>query len=129
VRAPKGLTSLPDNPTMAHLVAHRRFHASIYRASHNDRLIDTLEGLWDTADRCRRHGLQIGRSTKERADKATEHRLRCQAIIKGDAATAFGVMQAHIETSLGAKSAWRLAKMPTGSTSSASDSASAFTES
>jgi DNA-binding GntR family transcriptional regulator len=106
----EGLDALPSNPTVQQLVAHRRFHAAIYRASHNALLIETLDGLWDTADRYRRHGLQVERSPEERALKAREHTLLFEAIVEGDGDTAADVMRTHIETSLGAKSAWRLAK-------------------
>jgi DNA-binding GntR family transcriptional regulator len=106
----EGLDALPSNPTIEQLVAHRRFHSAVYRASHNALLVDTLDGLWDTADRYRRHGLQVERSTEERAMKAREHTLLFEAIVEGDAETAAEVMRAHIQTSLGAKSAWRLAK-------------------
>lgn len=106
----EGLDALPSNPTVEQLVAHRRFHAAIYHASHNALLIETLDGLWDTADRYRRHGLQVERSAEERAMKAREHTLLFEAIVEGDADTAAEVMRAHIQTSLGAKSAWRLAK-------------------
>jgi DNA-binding GntR family transcriptional regulator len=105
-----GLDALPSNPTVQQLVAHRRFHAAIYRASHNALLVETLDGLWDTADRYRRHGLQVERSPEERALKAREHTLLFEAIVEGDGDTAADVMRTHIETSLGAKSAWRLAK-------------------
>ena len=106
----EGLQALPSNPSVQQLVAHRRFHTAIYRASHNALLVETLDGLWDTADRYRRHGLQVERSDAERAAKDREHRLLFEAIVEGDAGTAADVMTAHIETSLGAKSAWRLAK-------------------
>jgi DNA-binding GntR family transcriptional regulator len=106
----EGLEALASNPTVQQLVAHRRFHAAIYRASHNARLAETLDGLWDTADRYRRHGLQVERSAEEIATKANEHTLLFEAIVEGDGATAADVMRAHIQTSLGAKSAWRLAK-------------------
>jgi DNA-binding GntR family transcriptional regulator len=106
----EGLQALPSNPTVEQLVAHRRFHSAIYRASHNALLIETLDGLWDTADRYRRHGLQVERSAEERAMKDREHTLLFEAIVEGDTETAAEVMRAHIQTSLGAKSAWRLAK-------------------
>jgi DNA-binding GntR family transcriptional regulator len=106
----EGLDALPSNPTVQQLVAHRRFHAALYRASHNALLVETLDGLWDTADRYRRHGLQVERSPEERALKAREHTLLFEAIVEGDGDTAADVMRTHIETSLGAKSAWRLAK-------------------
>ena len=105
-----GLDALPSNPTVPQLNAHRRFHTAVYRASHNALLVEMLDGLWDTADRYRRHGLQVERSSEERAVKAGEHQLLFQAIEEGDAETAADVMRAHIQTSLGAKSAWRLAK-------------------
>jgi DNA-binding GntR family transcriptional regulator len=105
-----GLDALPSNPTVPQLIAHRRFHTAVYRASHNALLVEMLDGLWDTADRYRRHGLQVERSPEERAVKAGEHQLLFQAIEEGDAETAADVMRAHIQTSLGAKSAWRLAK-------------------
>jgi len=105
-----GLDALPSNPPITQLVAHRRFHTAIYRASHNALLIEMLDGLWDTADRYRRHGLQVERSPEERAMKAHEHTLLFQAIEEGDSETAAEVMRAHIQTSLGAKSAWRLSK-------------------
>jgi DNA-binding GntR family transcriptional regulator len=109
----EGLDALPSNPTFQQLVAHRRFHAAVYRSSHNALLVELLDGLWDTADRYRRHGLQVERSAEERAMKANEHRLLFEAIVEGDAGTASEVMHAHIQTSLGAKSAWRLAKPAT----------------
>ncbi len=105
-----GLDALPSNPTVTQLIAHRRFHTAVYRASHNALLIEMLDGLWDTADRYRRHGLEVERSPEERAMKADEHRLLFQAIVEGDTDIAADVMRAHIQTSLGAKSAWRLAK-------------------
>jgi DNA-binding GntR family transcriptional regulator len=105
-----GLHVLPNDPTVAQLTAHRRFHTAVYRASHNALLIEMLDGLWDTSDRYRRHGLEVERDAEEREVKATEHRLLLQAIEEGDAETAADVMRAHIRTSLGAKSAWRLAR-------------------
>lgn len=106
----EGLDALPSNPTVAQLAAHRRFHTAVYRASHNALLIEMLDGLWDTGDRYRRHGLQVERSPEERAVKASEHTLLLRAVVEGDAETAADVMRAHIQTSLGARSAWRLAR-------------------
>ena len=113
-----GLDALPSNPTMGELIAHRRFHAAVYRASHNALLIEMLDGLWDTADRYRRHGLQVERSAEERAMTAREHTLLFQAVQEGDSETAADVMRAHIQTSLGARSAWRLAKPGASATES-----------
>ncbi|GHH38737.1 GntR family transcriptional regulator [Lentzea cavernae] len=109
----EGLESLAGNATVAQLIAHRRFHTAIYRASHNTMLIQMLDGLWDTADRYRRHGLKVEPSEEERALKAHEHTLLFQAIVEGDGETAADVMRAHIRTSLGAKAAWRLSKPDT----------------
>ena len=111
-----GLETLPPDPTPSQLAAHRRFHAAIYRASHNALLVATLDGLWDVADRYRRHGLQIERTSEERDEKAREHALLFEAIVEGDAETAEEVMRTHIRTSTGARSAWRLATDPAGST-------------
>ncbi|WP_432513201.1 GntR family transcriptional regulator [Kineococcus sp. SYSU DK001] len=105
-----GLEALPGHPTWEHLAHHRRFHTAVYRASHNAILIESLDGLWDTADRYRLHGLEVERSPEERAMKAAEHVQLLEAITAGDSEGAARVMLAHIETSLGAKSAWRLAK-------------------
>ena len=105
----EGLEALPRDPTVAQLVAHRRFHAAIYRASHNALLGHTLDGLWDTADRYRRHGLEVARSSEEGAMKS-RHTLLFEAIVAGDSETAAQVMREHVQSSLGAKSAWRLAE-------------------
>ena len=104
-----GLEPFHGDPEYAHLLHHRRFHAAIYRASHNDLLIDTLDGLWDKADRYRRLALEVERGQDERDRKAAEHRMLVDAVIAGDADTAAAVMREHIDTSLGAKAAWRLA--------------------
>jgi DNA-binding GntR family transcriptional regulator len=108
--AAEGLEPLPGNPEYAHLLRHRRFHAAIYRASHNDLLIETLEGLWDKADRYRRMALEVARGPEERTRKADEHHMLMESVIAGDSDTAATVMREHIDTSLGAKAAWRLMK-------------------
>ena len=56
-------------------------------------LIETLDGLWDKADRYRRHGLQVERSDEERDAEGPEHRLLFEAIVEGDGATAAEVMR------------------------------------
>jgi DNA-binding GntR family transcriptional regulator len=84
------------------LGAHRAFHRAIYRASHNELLINILESLWDKADRYRQIGL------KERHDSAAEikridaeHRNIMKAVIDGDAVAAEAAMTAHVRGSLG----------------------------
>ena len=104
-----GLEALSTSPSLAQLESHHRFHAAIHRASHNALLIDVLDGLWVKTDRYRRHGLETGRSDEERDARATEHRLLFEAVRDGDADTAADLMRRHVETSLGARSADRLA--------------------
>lgn len=103
------LESLPDDPSPAQLAGHRRFHVALYRASHNALLVETLDGLWDKTDRYRRHALRAGRSDEEREQRAEEHRLLVEAVQDRDAATATALMRRHVETSLAARAAGRLA--------------------
>lgn len=110
--AAEGLEPLSSDPDVVDLVAHRRFHTSIYRASHNDLLIATLDGLWDKADRYRRLGLEWPRSQQDRDQKSAEHKALLECVIAGDSDGAAQVMHQHIDTSLGAKAASRLAGGP-----------------
>jgi DNA-binding GntR family transcriptional regulator len=104
-----GLEALSTRPSLAQLESHHRFHAAIHRASHNALLIDVLDGLWVKTDRYRRHGLETGRSEEEQSARATEHRLLFEAVRDGAAEVAAELMHRHVETSLGARSADRLA--------------------
>ena len=104
-----GLEALRASPSVAQLESHHRFHAAIYRASHNALLVDVLDGLWVKSDRYRRHGLETGRSDEEIDARATEHRLLFEAVRDAAADDAAGLMRRHVETSLGARSAGRLA--------------------
>jgi DNA-binding GntR family transcriptional regulator len=108
------LEPLPSHPAVEQLVAHRDFHAAIYRASHNDLLIDALEGLWDKADRYRRLALQSDRGQDARDQKAREHQLLVDMIASGDSDAAANLMRTHIDTSLGATAVWRLGHEATG---------------
>ena len=103
------LESLPADPSPAQLAGHRRFHAAVYSASHNALLVETLDGLWDKTDRYRRHALRAGRSDEERAQRAEEHRLLFEAVQDRDAAAATDHMRRHVESSLAARAAGRLA--------------------
>lgn len=105
---------LPTAPEIGQLVAHRNFHAAIYRASHNDLLIGALEGLWDKADRYRRLALQTERTQAARDQKTKEHQLMVDFIAAGDSDAAAKLMHAHIDTSLGAAAVWRLGHEITG---------------
>ena len=104
-----GLEALSTSPSIAQLESHHRFHAAIHHASHNALLVQTLDGLWVKTDRYRRHGLETGRSDDELEARAAEHRQLFEAVRDGDADTAAGLMLRHVETSLGARSADRLA--------------------
>ncbi|MCC3764470.1 FCD domain-containing protein [Glycomyces sp. TRM65418] len=97
---------------MVDLVAHRHFHATVYRASHNDLLINTLDGLWDKADRYRRLGLEVVRSQAERDQKTHENQALVDCVVAGDTEGAADIMRRHIDTSLGAKAARRLGATP-----------------
>lgn len=107
--AAEGLRPLSNDPAVPDLVAHRRFHTAIYRAAHNTLLIGSLDALWDKADRYRRLGLVVARSQRERDQKAEEHAALLAHVVAGDAAGAAEVMHRHIDTSLGAQAARRLA--------------------
>jgi DNA-binding GntR family transcriptional regulator len=105
-----GLEALPDDPTRGQLEGHRRFHAALHRASHNALLVEILDGLWVKTDRYRRHALASGRTDEERGARAVEHRQLLDAVRAGDAAAAGDLTRRHVETSLGARSAGRLAE-------------------
>ena len=104
-----GLDALGARPSAAQLESHHRFHRAIHRASHNVLLVETLDGLWVKTDRYRRHGLEAGRSQDELDARAAEHRQLFEAVRDGDAETAADLMSRHVATSLGARSADRLA--------------------
>ncbi|MCI2419326.1 GntR family transcriptional regulator [Saccharopolyspora sp. K220] len=115
MRAAADFDALPDRAAMPDLAAHRRFHRSIYRASHNEILISTLDALWDKADRYRLMGLRDRGGSAKADQTAEEHRLLLGAVIAGDADEASAVMTRHIRGSLGAKAAARLARAAAGS--------------
>jgi len=103
------LESLPADPSIGQLAGHRRFHAALYRASHNRLLVESLDDLWDKTDRYRRHALQEERSDAELAERAEEHRLLLEAVQDRDGEAATALMRRHVETSLGARAVRRLA--------------------
>ena len=105
-----GLEALSARPSAAQLESHHRFHAAIHRASHNALLVETLDGLWVKTDRYRRHGLEAGRSDEELEARATEHRRLFEAVRDGRPEMAAELMRRHVESSLGARSADRLAR-------------------
>jgi len=95
------LEPLGEHATEQALDAHRNFHAAIWRAAHNPPLTDTLDLLWDRADRYRRHTLSEirGTGTTRTADFEQHYELM-ELILAGDRAAAADVMRRHIEASL-----------------------------
>ncbi|MFG1707770.1 GntR family transcriptional regulator [Nonomuraea sp. M3C6] len=112
--AAQGLRPLPGNPAYEQLVSHRRFHAALYGASHNDLLVQTLDGLWDKSDRYRRLALEVERGQAARDRTAAEHGDLVECVVAGDAEGAAAVMRGHVDASLGAQAAWRLRKHASG---------------
>jgi len=102
------LLPLRTDPGPAELLTHRRFHVAIYTASHNQMLVQTLDGLWDKADRYRRLALENGRTEEDLDRTHTEHLALVDAIAAGDSTAATAVMLAHVEASLGARAVARL---------------------
>jgi DNA-binding GntR family transcriptional regulator len=102
------LTPLRGAPKAEELDTHRRFHHAIYSASQNELLIQTLDGLWDKADRYRRLALEADRTKADLDRTHAEHLALVDAIAAGDAETAAAVMRNHVDASLGAKAASRL---------------------
>lgn len=106
------LDPLPDAPLVENFAGHRRFHRTVYRASHNDLLINTLEGMWDKVDRYRLFGLDQRQPPHQAEERAREHRDLLAAIVAGDAPGAERVMLNHIRGSLGATATTRRTTPP-----------------
>jgi DNA-binding GntR family transcriptional regulator len=102
------LLPLRADPGAVELLTHRRFHAAIYSASHNQVLVQTLDSLWDKADRYRRLALEGGRTEEDLDRTHTEHLTLVDAVAAGDTGTATAVMLAHVDASLGARAVARL---------------------
>lgn len=96
------IDALPGDLGVAALAAHRGFHAAVYRASHNALLIETLDALWNKADRYQRLALAEGGEQKKGARK-TDHRRLLERVTSGDADGAAELMRRHIDSSLDAK--------------------------
>lgn len=70
---------------------NQSFHFAIWRASLNQKLVDTLSSLWN--------GLSVADRLKEEAYidiSSTEHEKILKAIIDGDGTLAYDLMYAHI---------------------------------
>jgi DNA-binding GntR family transcriptional regulator len=95
------LEPLGENASEHALDVHRRFHAAIWDAAHNEPLTATLDLLWDRADRYRRHGLSEIRGTgaTRTADYEQHFELR-DLVLAGERDAAADLMRRHIELSL-----------------------------
>ena len=108
--AAAGLRPLRTDPDAEDLASHRRFHAAIYAASQNELLVQTLDGLWDKADRYRRLALEADRTQEDLDRTHADHLALLDAVAAGDAKGAADTMRAHIDASLGARAATRLGR-------------------
>ena len=102
------LLPLRTDPGPVELLTHRRFHVAIYSASHNQLLVQSLDSLWDKADRYRRLALEGGRTDEDLDRTHAEHLALVDAIAAGDSDTAAAVMLDHVNASLGARAMARL---------------------
>jgi DNA-binding GntR family transcriptional regulator len=82
------------------LSAHREFHRSLYRASHNDVLIRMLDDLWDKSDRYRRLGLELPPGDEPRDRDWSEHHQMLELVVAGKEAEVADLMRQHIRNSL-----------------------------
>jgi DNA-binding GntR family transcriptional regulator len=99
------------------LKAHSDFHRAVYEASENPILAAFLAGLWDKAERYRRHGIKLlaGSGVERQAD-LHEHFELFDLITEGRTAEARDLMRHHIESSLGKMSLHDLAGVSPEST-------------
>lgn len=82
------------------LSAHKGFHQALYGASHNQVMVQLLDGLWDRSDRYRRLGLTLPPGGEPRTRELDEHRQIADHVIAGDGDAAAALMTAHIDNSL-----------------------------
>lgn len=92
------------------LLAHRQFHAAIYRASHNAMLVDMLESVWDKVDRYRRFGLDLVDASETRLRDYHDHFTLMQAVVDGDRQRAESIMRDHVSASVTARVADELSR-------------------
>ncbi|MEU5023570.1 GntR family transcriptional regulator [Streptomyces milbemycinicus] len=72
------------------LTAHRVFHQTLYRASHNHVLIRLLDDLWGKSDRYRRLGLELPPGDEPRTRHLDEHHQLVELTRQGDSSDAAG---------------------------------------
>lgn len=82
------------------LAAHRAFHRTLYRASHNDVLVRLLDDLWDKTERYRRLGLTLPPGQEPRERDWAEHGELADLVVAGDSAAAGELMRRHSRRSL-----------------------------
>lgn len=106
--AQREMDSYRSSATVVDPQAHREFHATLYRASHNELLTATLDSLWDKAERYRLLGLRTVRRDDEdisvkRTRKSAEHAAILDCVIQGDGKRGAELMRLHIDKSLEAR--------------------------
>lgn len=95
------------------LRAHSDFHRAVYEASGNPILASFLIGLWDKAERYRRHGIKLlAGSGEARYADLREHFEMFDLIVGGRVLEAQTLMRHHIESSLGKLSVQHLSDGP-----------------
>ncbi|WP_026924171.1 GntR family transcriptional regulator [Glycomyces arizonensis] len=115
--AANGIDALPSDPGLAELEAYHRFYGAVYRASHNELLVEALDSLANKADRYQRLALAEGSAKKERGGKNAEYRKLLESIVSGDADAASASMLRHVESGLGAKALDKLEAEASGAKS------------
>lgn len=84
----------------AALSAHRDFHAAIYHATHNPRLIQLLDETWDQSDRYRRLGLAQPEGESLRAQDHDEHAELLRLVLARQPEAARHLMEGHVRRSV-----------------------------
>ncbi|MFE1166058.1 GntR family transcriptional regulator [Nocardiopsis sp. NPDC058789] len=108
-QAVSALHPLTGTSELPALIAHREFHRAIYRASHNEPMIEILDSLWDKADRYRQFTLKYRADTEAEIERVRgEHQALADAVIDGDPSGAEDIMRQHISRSLGRQAVEKL---------------------
>lgn len=93
---------LSDGTDLDGMAAHREFHRTIHRASHNLLLLGLLESLWDKADRYRQVALRAEPVSLEESERVRrEHEALTAAIVAREPDLAEQIALEHVAHSLG----------------------------